>query len=94
MRLAEILSDLVSLRVCPPAAALALVSAHRPSPTSSATSTSPATPATNDDENDTDLTRARELVKLHYEVKQAHGRGELSRGLEEARRSVDNVVGG
>jgi hypothetical protein len=38
--------------------------------------------------------RAKELLKLHYDVKERHKRGELSRGLEEARREVERVVGG
>jgi hypothetical protein len=99
--LAAILSDLVSLRVCvrpppkppipspqlthtqDPAAALALVSA-RPH-----TSAQPSNLATQ--EEDTDLTRAKDLVKLHYDVKERHKRGDLSRGLEEARMRVARV---
>jgi hypothetical protein len=38
--------------------------------------------------------RAKELLKLHYDVKERHKRGELSRGLEEARREVERVVWG
>lgn len=100
MRLAEILSDLVSLRVCvrpfaipipplrhivthpqDPAAALALVN------TTSQDNTT-------HDEEDVDLKRAKDLLKYHYEVKEAHKRGELSRGLEDARRAVGRAVGG
>lgn len=46
------------------------------------------------EEDDVDLKRAKDLVKLHYEVKKAQEKGELSRGLEEARQSVERAVGG
>ncbi|KAF2132704.1 hypothetical protein P153DRAFT_262535, partial [Dothidotthia symphoricarpi CBS 119687] len=93
MQLAEILSDLVSLRVCDPTAALALVSARPPSPSASTSaSAAPQNPSTLA-EDDADLTRAKDLVRLHYEVREAHRRGELARGLEEARRGVERVAG-
>ncbi|KAF1942565.1 hypothetical protein EJ02DRAFT_454079 [Clathrospora elynae] len=92
MQLAEILSDLVSLRVCDPAAALALVSV-RSSSSSQDASAKPNT-TTTDDEQDPELKRAKDLLKLHYEVKEAHKRGELGRGLEDARRAVERAVGG
>ncbi|EOA89087.1 uncharacterized protein SETTUDRAFT_106235, partial [Exserohilum turcica Et28A] len=44
--------------------------------------------------SDPDLARAKDLVKLHFEVKEAQRRGELSRGLEEARAMVERAVGG
>lgn len=119
MQLAEILSDIVSLRVCvrtfsitlpvlqqtnqapqDPAAALALVSARPDSSPSTTTqdTTAPAepntTPTTQQDESDPDLKRAKDLLKLHFEVKEAQKRGELSRGLEEARAMVERAVGG
>jgi hypothetical protein len=118
MQLAEILSDLVSLRVCvrstpslvlpspfrssppctdipqDPAAALALVSA-RPNPSSATTNPSAATDQKGtEEEQDTDLKRAKDLVELHYAVKEAHKRGELGKGLLEARRAVEGAVGG
>lgn len=68
-----------------PSAALALVSAR---PSNSTETTKPS------DDDDADLTRAKELVKLHYDVKEKHKYGELSRGLEEARREVQRAVGG
>lgn len=40
------------------------------------------------------MARAKDLVKLHFEVKEAQRRGELSRGLEEARAMVERAVGG
>ncbi|KAH6878883.1 hypothetical protein BKA58DRAFT_104991 [Alternaria rosae] len=104
MQLAEILSDLVSLRVCDPAAALALVSAHSNTSTSTSppsshdhaanTTTDPGSTTTMDDEQDPELKRAKDLLKFHYEVKEAHKRGELGRGLEEARSLVRKAVGG
>jgi len=39
------------------------------------------------------LRRAKDLVELHYAVKEAHKRGELGRGLMEARRVVEGAVG-
>jgi hypothetical protein len=106
LRLAEILSDLVSLRVCvhpfpfphhhpttnlthkqDPAAALALVSA-RPHDQSS-----PTGATTNQEDDDEDIKRAKDLLKYHYDVKEKHKRGELSLGLERARREVERAVG-
>ncbi|KAF2869262.1 hypothetical protein BDV95DRAFT_498602 [Massariosphaeria phaeospora] len=92
MQLAEILSDLVSLRVCDPAAALALVSA-RPNSTAKPTDPKDKAPETETDEQDPDLKRAKELVKLHYGVREASKRGELGRGLEEARAAIERVAG-
>ncbi|KAF1912428.1 hypothetical protein BDU57DRAFT_542263 [Ampelomyces quisqualis] len=86
LRLAEILSDLVSLQVCDPAAALALVSARANDP-------SPPTATTQDDDDDVDLKRAKDLLKYHYDVREKHKRGQLSVGLEQARRDVEKVVG-
>ncbi|KAF2622705.1 hypothetical protein BU25DRAFT_494798 [Macroventuria anomochaeta] len=101
MQLAEILSDLVSLRpgVCDPAAALALVSARPSASSTAATTTTTTMSSTNpstapDDDQDVDLQRAKELVKLHYEVRERCKRGELGRGLAEARRDVERAMGG
>jgi hypothetical protein len=46
------------------------------------------------DEDDADLKRAKDLLKLHYDVKEKHKRGELSRGLEEARKDVARAIAG
>ncbi|KAF3046574.1 hypothetical protein E8E12_010991 [Didymella heteroderae] len=99
MQLAEILSDLVSLRagVCDPAAALALVSA-RPSstPASSTTAAAPTASSTDHDateDGDADLARAKELVALHYDVRERCKRGDLSAGLAEARSAVERALG-
>ncbi|USP77124.1 hypothetical protein yc1106_04398 [Curvularia clavata] len=97
MQLAEILSDLVSLRVCDPAAALALVSARSDSSSTTTTATTSAAAAADadpKDDSDLDLKRAKDLLKLHIEVKEAEKRGELSRVLEEARGLVERAVGG
>lgn len=118
MQLAEILSDLVSLRVCvrfpclaypsfdqipkltnsnsqDPAAALALVSARSDSSsTINSATTSAAAAAADTEDSDPDLKRAKDLLELHVEVKEAEMRGELSRVLEEARGLVERAVGG
>lgn len=90
LRLAEILSDLVSLRVCDPKAAIALVSARA----NGSSASSNHRVEEEDQDEDVDIGRAKELVKLHYAVKEAHRRGELGAGLEEARASVQRAVGG
>ncbi|KAF1962750.1 hypothetical protein CC80DRAFT_399239 [Byssothecium circinans] len=88
MQHAEILSDLKSLGICDPSAALALVSARpRRDPT---TNTSHEIRGA---EDDVDLKRAKDLVELHYEVKERHKRRELASGLEEARRAVEGLGG-
>ncbi|KAF2707786.1 hypothetical protein K504DRAFT_383403 [Pleomassaria siparia CBS 279.74] len=87
MKLAEILSDLVSLRICDPTAALSLVTVRTKPRTAAA-----AAAAAHD--QDADLQRAKDLVDLHYSVKEAHRRGELGRGLVEARENVRRAVGG
>lgn len=91
LQLAHLLSDLVSLRVCDPAAALALVSAR---PDTSSSGETVQKDDAGDSNADTDIQRAKELVELHYAVKEAHRRGELGDGLEEARASVERAVGG
>lgn len=77
-----------------PTAALALVSAHRTSTSSTSATTTATSPAGKNEEDDVDLTRARELVELHYNVRERCRTGELKRGLEEARREVERVLGG
>ncbi|KAF2467564.1 uncharacterized protein BDR25DRAFT_234181 [Lindgomyces ingoldianus] len=86
MQLAEILSDLTSLRVCDPTAALALVS-ERPSK-------SPNTKANQKlvEEDDPDLKRAKDLVELHYSVREAYEL--LGKDLREAREAVERAVRG
>ncbi|KAF2187759.1 hypothetical protein K469DRAFT_569291 [Zopfia rhizophila CBS 207.26] len=86
MQLAEILSDLTSLRVCDPTAALALVSARPPK-------SSAEQSQEKEKEDDADLKRVKDLVELHYSVKEAHKRGGLGKRLAEAREAVWRVVG-
>ncbi|KAK7191799.1 hypothetical protein DPSP01_007164 [Paraphaeosphaeria sporulosa] len=93
-QLAHLLSDLVSLRLTDPAAALALVSARPTSSTAAAHPPNTTSTDANDANEDTDIARAKELVALHYAVKEAHRRGELAAGLAEARASVERAVGG
>ncbi|EON64321.1 hypothetical protein W97_03552 [Coniosporium apollinis CBS 100218] len=92
MRTAEILSDLTSLRVCDPTAALALVSARPSTTTSTQASQTPEQPDALA-EDDPDLARAKDLVELHYKVKVAHTGGAVDRGLMEAREAVRRAVG-
>ncbi|KZM18588.1 uncharacterized protein EKO05_0002357 [Ascochyta rabiei] len=96
MQLAEILSDLVSLRpgVCDPTAALSLVSLRAsPAPTNTAPANQPLD-VQDGDKDDADLQRARDLVTLHYEVRVRCKTGELGRGLEGARRDVERALSG
>ncbi|KAK3719023.1 hypothetical protein LTR37_004586 [Vermiconidia calcicola] len=86
MHVADMISDLTSLQVCEPKAALALVSA-RPDGGSNA-------PNNNDggaQETDTDLKRAQDLLELHTTVKLAHQDG-TDRDLNEAREAVEKVL--
>lgn len=72
----------------------------RPNPASNpnqkpgADSSSQNSGANPEHEDDVDLKRAKDLLKYHYEVKEAHRLGKLNRGLEEARRSVERALGG
>ncbi|KAH6638246.1 hypothetical protein C7974DRAFT_423151 [Boeremia exigua] len=101
MQVAQILSDLMSLRagVCDPAAALALVSA-RPQPAahtpdqSSAQTTAQPTAQEGQEEQDPDLRRAKDLVALHYGVRERCRTGALGRTLAGARGDVERAMGG
>ncbi|KAJ5377291.1 uncharacterized protein N7496_004700 [Penicillium cataractarum] len=92
MQVAEILSDLTSLRVCGHNEALALVSA----PLASAKDTSAESElvATSDGQaiKQEALQRAKELVQLHYEVKSRHVNGEVDDELRQAREDVYRVL--
>jgi len=103
MRVAEVLSDLTSLRACvrapytnamdPPiltpyqdqSAALALVSV-RPVSTNASAEKTDSKGSVKDE--DTDLQRVKDLIKLHYSMKVPHANGEVDSELLEARRSV------
>ncbi|PYH69019.1 PWI domain-containing protein [Aspergillus vadensis CBS 113365] len=94
MQVAEILSDLTSLRVCDHHDALALVTVNERIPQTTdqhnlkTTNATPSVSGVNSGsyENE-DLRRAKELVDLHYEFKARHALGtvdeELSRAREE-----------
>ncbi|KAK3067786.1 hypothetical protein LTR53_015131 [Teratosphaeriaceae sp. CCFEE 6253] len=86
MRVAEVLSDLTSLYLADPKAALALVTAQAPDSGSAQAETRPRYV-----DNDPDLTRAKDLVQLHARVKVAHQDG-ADRELDEAREAVARVL--
>ncbi|KAI9765100.1 MAG: hypothetical protein M1840_007807 [Geoglossum simile] len=98
MKIAEVLSDLNSLRVCGPDEALALVNAFRTVGEPSETQSSSNTPRIGGnstkltDESDPDLRRAQELLILHPTVKAQHARP-FNPGLESARRDIGAIIG-
>ena len=75
-----------------PSAALRLVSVRPLKPSAPSDQTAPT--GTADTDADPDLQRAKDLVELHYAVREAHKRGELGQGLEEARAAVRRAVEG
>ncbi|KAI2738218.1 hypothetical protein DTO013E5_3563 [Penicillium roqueforti] len=81
MQVAEILSDINSLRVCGHNEALALVDVHKNGIASGSTKSGSAF-----------LRRAKELVELHYEVKARHANGTVDEGLRQARQDVRRVL--
>ncbi|GKZ87853.1 hypothetical protein CBS63078_1692 [Aspergillus niger] len=99
MQVAEILSDLTSLRVCDHHDALALVTVNERIPHITAqlglkaTSTSQASSGADLSryENE-DLSRAKELVDLHYEFKARHALGTVDEELARAREEVGRVL--
>ncbi|KAK1067618.1 hypothetical protein LTR12_015936 [Friedmanniomyces endolithicus] len=86
MRVAEVLSDLTTLYLADPKAALALVTARE-----SHDRTAEAEPMVRHENDDPDLQRARNLVQLHASVKVAHQDG-TDRELNEAREAVAKVM--
>ncbi|KAF2482498.1 hypothetical protein BDY17DRAFT_324776 [Neohortaea acidophila] len=86
MQVAEVLSDLTSLQVCDPHAALELVST-RPDGYHAGTNLTNGDPQP----DDSDLQRAKDLVGLHASVKMAHRDG-TDTELEAARRDVERVL--
>ncbi|KAK4629452.1 hypothetical protein CLAFUW4_08038 [Fulvia fulva] len=86
MRVAELLSDLTSLQVCDPNAALALVSTRpEPSPEQGNGTTE------SKEIEDSDLKRAKDLLELHGTVKLAHQDG-TDKDLNQARDAVARVL--
>ncbi|KAK5693297.1 hypothetical protein LTR17_025139 [Elasticomyces elasticus] len=86
MRVAEILSDLTTLYLADPRAALALVTARDAEDGVSRKETD-----VRHEDDDPDLKRARDLVQLHAEVKVAHQDG-TDKELNEAREAVAKVL--
>ncbi|KAK3648833.1 hypothetical protein LTR56_007273 [Elasticomyces elasticus] len=86
MRVAEILSDLTTLYLAEPKAALALVTARDAEDGVSRKETD-----VRHEDDDPDLKRARDLVQLHAEVKVAHQDG-TDKELNEAREAVAKVL--
>ncbi|KAK9860812.1 hypothetical protein MYU51_006103 [Penicillium brevicompactum] len=91
MRVAEILSDITSLRVCGHNEALALVNVHKHAPECDSTGGSASADKSQAQDRD-DLRRAKELVELHYEVKARHANGTVDEELSLARQDVRRVL--
>ncbi|MCJ1402770.1 hypothetical protein MMC11_005991 [Xylographa trunciseda] len=102
MQVAEILSDLTSLRVCDHEAAIALVTSYetidtqnKQSDNSNVSIVRPTVSRTGsvlkDAQDDPDLQRAVDLVDLHYGVKEKHKQG-TDMELQKARQSVRRVM--
>ncbi|KAF7163479.1 hypothetical protein CNMCM5623_008380 [Aspergillus felis] len=95
MQVAEILSDLTSLRVCDYNDALALVTVNeslneaRVSPDDK--SKAAVRKRQQEQQNDY-LRRAKELVDLHYEMKTKYALGTVDEELTRAREEVDRVL--
>ncbi|RHZ65321.1 uncharacterized protein CDV56_106171 [Aspergillus thermomutatus] len=95
MQVAEILSDLTSLRVCDYNDALALVTVNErlnearvpPDDRSKA-----AVSKRQQEQQNDDLRRAKELVDLHYEMKAKHAHGMVDEELTRAREEVNRVL--
>ncbi|KAJ5718266.1 hypothetical protein N7488_003912 [Penicillium malachiteum] len=93
MQVAEILSDVTSLRVCGHNEALALVNANQSNSGSiSGENIVGAGSGSDELKKQEDLRRAKELVNLHYEVKSRHINGEVDDGLQKAREDVAEVL--
>ncbi|KAJ9312555.1 hypothetical protein DTO271D3_7102 [Paecilomyces variotii] len=89
MQVAEILSDLTSLRACGHNEAMVLVTVHK----NIDNAESRAKPEEN---QNPDLQRAKDLIDLHYNVKMKHMRGQqpgtVDEGLRKARDDVSRVL--
>ncbi|KAL1963381.1 hypothetical protein VTN77DRAFT_8397 [Rasamsonia byssochlamydoides] len=96
MQVAEILSDLTSLRACGHAEALALVSVNQALKLGTETGQDAAAAGVQDSGN-AELERAKELVELHYGVKVKHMKGPgaeptIDEGLRRARDDINRVL--
>ncbi|KAB8229236.1 uncharacterized protein BDW43DRAFT_289089 [Aspergillus alliaceus] len=93
MQVAEILSDLTSLRVCDHNEALALVTVHERIPVEPSQLDGSSTIESQQSEKVNDnLRRAKELVDLHYEIKARHAGGTVDEELAHAREDVNRVL--
>ncbi|KAL4795492.1 hypothetical protein BDV19DRAFT_362656 [Aspergillus venezuelensis] len=89
MKVAEILSDLTSLRACDYNDALNLVTVNERLTPPSTESESKASPAETVKEH---LKLASELVELHYEMKAIHRDGRVDEQLRRGREDVNRVL--
>ncbi|KAJ5192797.1 hypothetical protein N7449_008939 [Penicillium cf. viridicatum] len=92
MQVAEILSDINSLRVCGHNEALALVNVHKNITGSDSSESGSALADKSPTDDKADLRRAKELVELHYEVKARHANGTVDEELSQARQDVRRVL--
>ncbi|THC88401.1 hypothetical protein EYZ11_012151 [Aspergillus tanneri] len=102
MQVAEILSDLTSLRVCDHHDALAMVTVNERVAASRLTSEVPADADVDSDRTlpqqrsertaREDLRRAKEIVELHHGFKLRHVDGRVDEELSRARDWVDHVL--
>ncbi|KAJ9400603.1 hypothetical protein DTO282F9_2488 [Paecilomyces variotii] len=90
MQIAEILSDLTSLRACGHNEAIALVTVHKN------IDNAESSRAKSEENQNPDLQRAKDLIDLHYNVKMKHMRGQqpgmVDEGLRKARDDVSRVL--
>ncbi|KAJ5154256.1 uncharacterized protein N7500_009695 [Penicillium coprophilum] len=92
MQVAEILSDINSLRVCGHNEALALVNVQKNITGSDSAEPDSALAEKSPAGDKVDLRRAKELVELHYEVKARHANGAVDDELSQARQDVKRVL--
>ncbi|KAJ5124391.1 uncharacterized protein N7515_008216 [Penicillium bovifimosum] len=92
MQVAEILSDINSLRVCGYNEAMALVNVHKTIVGPESAESGGQLVDKSSAEDKADLRRAKELVELHYEVKARHADGVVDEELNQARRDVGRVL--
>ena len=93
MLVAALLSDLNSLSVCPPSAALALVSVHRTDSTTSQSQTQVLSSAsTAETSSSPAIALANDLISLHHEVKLQYAEHGLDEEMLQARRDVQKVL--
>ncbi|KAJ5820223.1 hypothetical protein N7474_005814 [Penicillium riverlandense] len=99
MQVAEILSDITSLRVCGDKEALTLVNVHTTIPSAESAGAgkagieSASLGAGQLSKKEKDLHRVKELVELHYEMKARHVNGQVDEDLRRARENVREVLG-